>query len=82
MTPPVTFNFEWGGSADLTVDEVWPDGDAPENPTTDDVLKAMLKAGSLRRLVNEWMLDIEEVEVSGPGGRRSVTDRSFWEAKT
>jgi hypothetical protein len=77
----VTFNVEWGGSADLSVEEVWPDGDAPKNPTSDDVVQAMLKSGSVWQLYRDWDLDIQEVEVYGPGGRRSITDRTFREAK-
>lgn len=71
-----TFNFEWGGTADLTVEEIWPDGDAPENPTTADVIQAMLKAvgqyGGTQRLASHWDLEIQDVEVSGPGGWKSL----------
>lgn len=42
-----TFYIEVSDSATLTVDEIWPDGDAPENPTVDDVIER-IKASSLR----------------------------------
>jgi len=71
------FNIEWGGSADLTPDEVWPDGDAPENPTVEDVKTAMLKSGSLYCLARDWDMQLEEVEVYGTGGRVTLTDRTF-----
>ena len=32
-----SFTITFDGSATLTVDEVWPDGDAPANPTLLDV---------------------------------------------
>lgn len=35
-----TFTLTVEVSETLTYDEIWPDGDAPENPTTDDVLRA------------------------------------------
>jgi hypothetical protein len=69
------FYFEWGGAADLDVDEIWPDGDAPENPTVADVMAQIQKSGSTPRSVaRDWNLEIEEIEVSGPGGRQSYTD--------
>lgn len=43
MTPKRTFHFEVGDEADLTIDEIWPDGDAPENPTVDDVIAVVQK---------------------------------------
>lgn len=41
----------------LEVDEIWPDGDAPENPTTADVIEKMRKSGfpSLRAC-NDWSM--------------------------
>lgn len=38
-----SFTIEIGDEASLTENEIWPDGDAPENPTTDDVI-AQIKA--------------------------------------
>lgn len=60
-----TFYFEWGGSADLTVEEIWPDGNAPENPTVDDVIAEMQRCRSVRTLCRDWNLDVEGVEVNG-----------------
>lgn len=60
-----TFYFEWGGSDSLSVAEIWPDGDAPENPTIEDVLAEVRKAGSLRRLAQEWNLDIQGLDING-----------------
>lgn len=48
----------------LTVDEVWPSGDAPENPTAADAVKEMDKYGGLHRVIREWNL-ITELRVTG-----------------
>lgn len=60
-----TFHIEWGGEADLLIEEIWPDGDAPENPTRDDVIAVMQKSRSVSRLCSDWNLKIEGVEVDG-----------------
>lgn len=59
------FHIEWGGEADLSITEIWPDGNAPENPTREDVIAEMQKSGSASRLCSEWNLQIEGVEVNG-----------------
>lgn len=59
------FYLEWGGNASLTIDEIWPDGNAPESPTRDDVIAEMQKAGSVYSLCRDWNLQIEGVEVDG-----------------
>jgi hypothetical protein len=59
------FHIEWGGEETLTVEEIWPDGDAPENPTVDDVIEVMRKSGSISRLCQDWNLRTEGVEVNG-----------------
>jgi hypothetical protein len=67
------FHFEWGGMDSLSVQQVWPDGDAPENPTTDDVIKALRSRGDfLERIVQDWNFDVQDIEVNGPGGHRSL----------
>lgn len=49
------FRIRYEIEEELTVDEIWPDGDAPENPTADDVHK-LLKDGSLMCNLQEWNL--------------------------
>lgn len=70
------FYLEWGGTARLSAREIWPDGDAPETPTVDDVIAAMRKdadhQSQFRWLADRWNLDIEDVEVTGAGGHRSL----------
>ena len=55
----------WGGEETLTVDEIWPDGDAPENPTAEDVMGEIRKCGSVSRCVIDWNLDCQGIEVNG-----------------
>lgn len=59
------FHIEWGGEVFLKIEEVWPDGDAPEKPTREDVIEVMKKSGSLYRLCQDWSLRTEGVEVDG-----------------
>ena len=35
------FSVRIDGDYTLSVDDVWPDGDAPKNPTTEDVIAVM-----------------------------------------
>lgn len=59
--PP--WRFEVGDEQMLTAEEVWPDGDAPENPTLADVLEVLRKQGRWR-LANDWGFE-QHVEVEG-----------------
>ncbi len=53
----------------LTVDEIWPDGDAPENPTVDDVAEAIrVDCGGVVGLLSDWQLaDDTTVSVQSGG---------------
>lgn len=42
----------------INVDEVWPDGDAPSDPTAEDVAKVMRQHGPKMRTLHDWMLDV------------------------
>jgi len=44
-------------SFDLDIDEIWPDGDAPENPTAADVVKLIEQCGNISNFINEWNLE-------------------------
>lgn len=70
-----TFHFEWGGTADLIVTDIWPDGDAPADPTTDDVIKAMMRSNGWatpKSVCQDWNFELEDIEVRGDGGFRSL----------
>lgn len=49
----------------LGVDEIWPDGDAPENPTVEDVVAQMEKS---QMTIDEWNLRPDRVEVQSVDG--------------
>jgi hypothetical protein len=51
-----TFDVWFNGQVSLTVDEVWPDGDAPEYPQAADVIEEMKKTGSISALLGDWGL--------------------------
>lgn len=51
------FNIEISGSCSMKVSSIWPDGDAPENPTAEDVIKAMENFGNPYDVLAEWSLD-------------------------
>jgi len=60
--------IEFGGSAELTEREIWPDRDAPEDWTAADVV-AVLKHAGRREVLREWDIDREiTFDVCGPGG--------------
>jgi hypothetical protein len=50
------FCFSIETHVDLTVDEIWPDNDAPENPTVDDVLKVIAECGGATQVIQDWNL--------------------------
>jgi len=50
------FAVDIDGAVTLTVEEVWPDGDAPDNPTAEDVAKRMRGCGSLKDVIYDWNL--------------------------
>lgn len=55
------FRIEYSGSTDLTVEEIWPDGDAPENPKPVDVVNLMRKTSKIQ-LLSSWNLD-EDLDI-------------------
>ncbi len=51
------------GDFDLAVDEVWPDGDAPEVITAEAVAELMREQGVKSRVLSDWCL-INDLQVS------------------
>lgn len=41
----------------LNAEDIWPDGDAPENPTAEDVADLICKEGGFPKIIDEWNLD-------------------------
>lgn len=50
------FQFHADALVYLTVDEIWPDGDAPDQPTCADVAKRMEDEGKVGELIDRWNL--------------------------
>jgi hypothetical protein len=48
----------------LSVNNIWPDKDAPDNPTAADVVEQMRKCGSATSVIKEWNL-LDSFEVIG-----------------
>lgn len=44
---------------DLALADVWPDGDAPERPTAQDVLAVMRRSSTMRQWLHDWGFDDE-----------------------
>jgi hypothetical protein len=64
------FHFNISHEESLTVEEIWPDGDAPENPTLDDVLAVIAKCGGRRRILDDWGL-VDDLDLSVSDGKTS-----------
>jgi hypothetical protein len=55
-TPKPTFHFSITAEVSLEVEQIWPGGDAPANPTVDDVLAVIQKCGGKVRVIEDWNL--------------------------
>jgi hypothetical protein len=53
----------------LSIDQVWPDGNAPENPTAQDVVNLLEECGSKRRALDDWCL-LDDLDVWVDVGRK------------
>jgi len=70
---PVTFCFDITINETLAVEQIWPDGGAPENPTVDDVIKVLQECGGPQRVDEDWdLLNDIALDISGPGGSRTL----------
>lgn len=49
----------------LSVADVWPDGDAPENPTPEDVAAVMRAHGGFHGVISGWNVLPSYLEVDG-----------------
>jgi hypothetical protein len=57
--PGPRFEFEVEGRIFLHRDAIWPDNDAPENPTVEDVAAVIKKAGGAQKILKDWDLEPE-----------------------
>lgn len=58
---------------ELDLDDLWPDGDAPDNPTEQDVRRLIDRDGGPIRILDDWNLWDD-------GGEIAVTEVSGYEA--
>lgn len=68
---PVTFLISLG-DVSLTVDSIWPDGDAPDNPTAKDVAELMREYGGAYGVVRDWDFLCDGIEVMDNTGNRET----------
>jgi hypothetical protein len=68
MTTSKTFYIEiTTGTVLLSVSEIWPDGDAPDSPTIEDVRRRMDSVGGLWDLAEDWFLNDKALLFVGDG---------------
>lgn len=52
-----TFRLMIEGAVDLPVSALWPDGDAPSDPTPGDVCALVERCGGLLKVIEDWNLE-------------------------
>lgn len=52
-----TFAIRVVGDVTLSVGDIWPDGDAPEDPSAEDVHERMADYGSLGEVLRDWNIE-------------------------
>ena len=65
------FLIEFRGDVILTTEDIWPDGDAPENPNAEDVRRVMRGSGSKMYVLSDWNL-LDDLHVT-------VDESEVWE---
>ena len=48
----------------LTEEDLWPDGDAPPNPTVSDVEALIYECGGPEAIITEWNMDITDLVIT------------------
>ena len=61
MSEPKRFTITIESTVTLLADEIWPDGDAPENPTEQDVRDLVAAHGGPVRVLRDWSLADEDL---------------------
>lgn len=59
----ITFGIEISMHDTLTIQEIWPDGDAPEEPTVEDVRALLLKDYDVHGTCADWGFEIRKEDV-------------------
>jgi hypothetical protein len=50
------FKIHYKCISELDVNSLWPDGDAPDNPTTSDVRQLIIECGGIYDVLSDWNL--------------------------
>lgn len=58
-----SFHIDINLCVSLTADEIWPDGNAPENPTVADVEALFFKRHNVHQTCADWGLEIRKEDV-------------------
>ena len=66
-----SFHFSIEADVSLDVGDIWPDGDAPENPTLEHVLEVIKKAGGAQWILENWNF-IDDLGVTISDGKRGM----------
>ncbi len=61
-----SFTFEVSATFEIDADEIWVDGDGPEDPTLEDVLEEIQKCGGPAAVIQDWNLT-EEMDLTVEG---------------
>jgi len=72
------FILDMNLSVTLSIQQIWPDGDAPENPTAADVIAAIKESDEFSPLeaLRDWNLDDDVQLTVMPVGKPS--ERATW----
>ena len=73
--PKQMLHFSISYDVSYSVAEIWPDGDAPEDPTIDDVLGAITRCGGKRIILDDWGMT-NDLELTVSDSKQSRVVRS------
>ena len=69
MTRQAMFTITLEADSAFTIDECWPDGDAPDHPTAEQVIDRLKSHGSILSAIADWGIDDNlTVTVIAPNG--------------
>jgi hypothetical protein len=73
VKPPRFFSFNIEVDETFDIADLWPDGDGPENPTLDDVVKLIQTCGGPDQVASDWnLLDGLSITISDNTGSRTI----------
>jgi hypothetical protein len=74
--PQKSFTICIEAEVQMSIEDIWPDDDAPENPTAKDVIQAMQDdCISIGRLVEDWNIPVS----ASVWNQNDRNDRASWD---